>query len=103
MVFSFRAGNRTSWKFFWSYFLFYYLCNQGSCILIVAKEIHASRPLLTALYVKLVASVIRAWWGGGGEGDTTLLNNCGATQVKNSKVSLEGTAILLRQHGRNSF
>ena len=38
--------------------------------------------------------------GGGPEGDTTLLNNCGATQVKNSKVSLEGTAILLRQHGK---
>ena len=35
--------------------------------------------------------------GGGreGEGDTTLLNNCGASQIKNSKVSLEGTGILL--------
>ena len=69
-------------------------------MLIVAR----GNPRLLALTdspVKLVASVIRAWWGGG-EGDTTLLNNCGATQVKNSKVSLEGTAILLCQHGRNS-
>ena len=37
--------------------------------------------------VKLVASIIRAWWGrgGGGEGYTTLLNNCGAHEIKNSK------------------
>ena len=65
-------------------------------MLIVAR----GNPRLLALTyspVKLVASVIRAWWG---EGDTTLLNNCGATQVENSKVSLEGTAILLRQHGK---
>ena len=70
-------------------------------MLIVAR----GNPRLLALTdspVKLVASVIRAWWEGGGEGDTTLLNNCGPTQVKNSKVSLEGTAILLCQHGRNS-
>ena len=45
-------------------------------------------PALTDSPVKLVASVIRAWWGEagggrGGEGDTTLLNNCGTTQVKN--------------------
>ena len=72
-------------------------------MLIVARG-NLRLPALTDSPVKLVASVIRAWWGGGGgEGDTTLLNNCGATQVKNSKVSLEGTAILLRQHGRNSF
>ena len=75
-------------------------------MLIVARG-NPRLPALTDSPAKLVASVIRAWWwgggGGGGEGDTTLLNNCGATQVKNSKVSLEGTAILLRQHGRNSF
>ena len=57
-------------------------------------------PALTDSPAKLVASVIRAWWGGGGRRVTTLLNNCGATQVENSKVSLEGTAILLRQHGK---
>ena len=57
-------------------------------------------PALTDSPVKLVASVIRAWWGGGGRRVTTLLNNCGATQVENSKVCLEGTAILLRQHGK---
>ena len=28
-------------------------------------------------------------WGEGG-GDTTLLNNCGASPIKNSKVSLKG-------------
>ena len=72
-------------------------------MLIVARG-NPRLPALTDSPVKLVASVIRAWWGGGGaEGDTTLLNNCGATQVENSKVSLEGTAILLRQHGKNSF
>ena len=70
-------------------------------MLIVARG-NPHLPALTDSPVKLVASVIRAWWGrgGGGEGDTTLLNNCGATQVENSKVSLEGTAILLRQHGK---
>ena len=70
-------------------------------MLIVARG-NPRLPALTYSPVKLVASVIRAWWGGGekGEGDTTLLNNCGATQVENSKVSLEGTAILLRQHGK---
>ena len=43
--------------------------------------------------------------GGGGceEGDTTLLNNCSASQIKNSKASIEGTRILLCGHGRNSF
>ena len=67
-------------------------------MLIVAR-VNPRLPAFTDSPVKLVASVIRAWWGeGGGDGDTTLLNNCGATQV-----SLEGTAILLRQHGRNSF
>ena len=48
--------------------------------------------------VKLVASVTRAWWGrgwGGEEGYTTLLNNCGASQIENSKVSPEGIGILL--------
>ena len=54
--------------------------------------------------VKLVASVIRAWWGrrpwGGEEGYTTLLNNCGASQIENSKVSPEGIRILLCQHGQ---
>ena len=36
--------------------------------------------------VKLVTGVIRAWCGeggGGGVGYTTLLNNCGASQIKN--------------------
>ena len=35
--------------------------------------------------VKLVTGVIRAWRGegGGGVGYTTLLNNCGASQIKN--------------------
>ena len=51
--------------------------------------------------VKLVTSVLRAWGEGGG--DTTLLKNCGASQIKNSKVSLKGTKILLCRHGRNSF
>ena len=41
--------------------------------------------------------------GQGGEGYTTLLNNCGASQIENSKVSPEGIGILLCQHGRNSF
>ena len=41
--------------------------------------------------------------GGGGQEDTTLLNNCGATHKKNSKVSIEGTGIVLCEHGRNSF
>ena len=38
-----------------------------------------------------------AGWGRGGgceEGDTTLLNNCSASQIKNSKASIEGTRIL---------
>ena len=57
-------------------------------------------PRLLALSdspVKLVTSVIRAWWGrgGGGEGYTTLLNNCGASQIETSKVSPEGIGILL--------
>ena len=69
-------------------------------MLIVARG-NPRLPALTDSPVKLVASIIRAWWGGGGgEGDTTLLNNCGVTQVENSKVSLQGTAILLRQHGK---
>ena len=68
---------------------------------------HAHNPRLPALHdspVKLVAIVLRVWGVGGGEGEEdTLLNNCGANQIKNSKVSLEGTRILLCQHGRNSF
>ena len=46
-------------------------------------------PALSDSPVKLVASVIRAWWGegGGGEGYTTLLNKCSACQIENSKVS----------------
>ena len=64
-------------------------------------------PRLLALSdspVKLVASVIRAWWGEGWrgrEGYTTLLNNCGASQIENSKVSPEGIGILLYcKHGQ---
>ena len=69
---------------------------------------HAHNPRLLALHdspVKFVTIVLRVWGvgGGEGEGDTTLLNNCGASRIKNSKVSLEGTRILLCQHGRNSF
>ena len=36
-------------------------------------------PPLSDSPVKLVASVIRAGGGRGAEGDTTLLNNCGAS------------------------
>ena len=36
-------------------------------------------------------------------GDTTLLNNCGASQIKNSKVFLKGTKILLCRHVKHSF
>ena len=57
-------------------------------MLIVARG-NPRLPALTDSPVKLVASVIRAWLGGGEEEDTTLLNNCGATQVKHSKVSLD--------------
>ena len=59
--------------------------------------------------VKLVAIVLKEWeegqGGGGGceEGDTTLLNNCSGSQIKNSTASIEGTRILLCGHGRNSF
>ena len=69
-------------------------------MLIVARG-NPRLPALTDSPVKLVASVIRAWWGGGGRRGYYPVT--GATQVKNSKVSLEGTAILLCQHGRNSF
>ena len=102
MVLSFRAEMEHPGNSVGAIFCFItYESNQGSCMLIVAR----GNPRLLALTdspVKLVASVIRVWWGGG-EGNTTLLNNHGATQVKNSKVSLEGTAILHHQHGRNSF
>ena len=68
-------------------------------MLIVARG-NPCLPALTDSPVNLSGS---GGGRGGEEGDTTLLNNCGATQVKNSKVSLEGTTFLLRQHGRNSF
>ena len=71
--------------------------------MLIAARGNPRLPTLSDSPVKLVASVIRAWWGeGGGEGYTTLLN-CGAGQIKNSKVSPEGIGILLCQHGRNSF
>ena len=76
--------------------------------MLIAARGNPHLPALSDSPVKLVASVIRAWWGGGGgvgggEGYTTLLNNCGASQIENSKVSPEGIGILLCQHGRNSF
>ena len=52
---------------------------------------HAHNPRLPALHdspVKLVAIVLRAWGvegGREGEGDTNLLNNCGASQIKSFK------------------
>ena len=38
--------------------------------------------------------------GQGGEGYTTLLNNCGASQIENSKVAPEGIGILPCQHSQ---
>ena len=38
--------------------------------------------------------------GGAGEGYTTLLNNCGASQIENSKVAPEGIGILPCQHSQ---
>ena len=69
---------------------------------------HAHNPRLPALHdspVKLVAIVQRAWGVGGGEGEgnTTLLNNCGASQIKNSKSIPRRYKNLACGHGRNSF
>ena len=63
------------------------------------KQLQFKLQALSDGPVKLFASVIRAWLGG----ETTLLNNWSASQIKNSNVSLKGTRILLCQHGRNSF
>ena len=70
--------------------------------MLMADRRNPRLPALSDSPVKLVASVIRAWWeeGGGGEGYTTLVNNCGASQIENSKVSPEGIGILLCQHGQ---
>ena len=71
--------------------------------MLIAARGNPRLPAISDSPVKLVASVIRAWWGrgrGGGEGYTTLLNNCGASQIENSKVSPEGIGILLCQHGQ---
>ena len=56
--------------------------------MLIAARGNPHLPALSDSPVKLVASVIRAWWGRGwegGEGYTTLLNNCGASQIENSK------------------
>ena len=93
MVLSCRVGNRTSWKFFWSDFPF-----------IPVKVTRGSLSLsaLSDSPVKLVTSILSVWGKGGA--DTTLLKNCGASQIKNSKVSLKGTKNpALTRHERNSF
>ena len=41
--------------------------------------------------------------GGGGEGYTTLLNNCGTSQIENSKVSPEGIGMLEVSHHTSSL
>ena len=66
--------------------------------MLIAARGNPHLPALTDSPVKLVASTVRAWWGEGGQGGeeyTTLLNNCGASQIENSKVSPEGIGILL--------
>ena len=73
--------------------------------MLIAARGNPRLPALSDSPVKLVASVIRAWWGGGGgggggEGYTTLLNNCGASQIENSKVAPEGIGILPCQHSQ---
>ena len=59
--------------------------------MLIAARGNPHLPALTDSPVKLVPSVIRAWWGeggGGGEGYTTLLNNCGASQIKKFNLAL---------------
>ena len=67
MVLSFREEMEHPGNSFGPIFCFItYESNQGSCMLIVAR----GNPRLLALTdspVKLIASVIRAWWGGGRE------------------------------------
>ena len=67
MVLSFRAEMEHPGNSVGPIFCFItYESNQGSCMLIVAR----GNPRLLALTdspVKLVASVIRVWWGGGRE------------------------------------
>ena len=65
--------------------------------MLIAARGNPHLPAISDSPVKLVASVIRA---GGGEGYTTLLNNCGASQIENSKVSPEGIGIFLCQHSQ---
>ena len=72
MVSSCRAGNRTSLKYFWSYFRFIsYKSKQGSCSLVEQRNPHL--PALSDSPIKFVASVLSVGGGKGG-GDTTLLN-----------------------------
>ena len=73
--------------------------------MLIAARGNPHLPAISDSPVKLVASVIRAWWGEAREEDILpyLINNCGARQIENSKVSPEGIGILLCQHGKKSF
>ena len=56
--------------------------------MLIAARGNPRLPALSDNPVMLVANVLREWGEGGGEGDTTLLNNWGASQIKKFNLAL---------------
>ena len=58
--------------------------------MLIAARGNPRLPALSDSPVMLVANVLREWGEGGGEGDTTLLNNWGASQIKKIQSCFDG-------------
>ena len=56
--------------------------------MLIAARGNPHLPALTDSPIMLVANVLREWGEGGGGGDTTLLNNWGASQIKKFNIAL---------------